>query len=312
MPRRDVEFDSDGTTVRGWLYTPEDGTAPYPTVIMAGGWCYVKEIVMPEIAERFVEEGVACLLFDYRNFGESDVHDTEQHVDPWAQIEDYQNAVSFAELQDDVDEDRLGAWGISYSGGHAIILAAIESRVQCVVSNIPVTDGLTQLRLVHNEEDFHELQELLVEDRRKRFRGEEPGTMRMSVTDPGTTDFSETPYTWGVGDIEEPFMELKETVAPNHEHWNTIESVELLCRYSVFPFLDHIRTPVKMIAATDEHLHMADRQVEAFDGIHTKDKEYFKIPDTTHMTLYSDKSHTQIMAEEGATWFDEWLGRDSR
>lgn len=307
MTRRDVEFESDGTTLRGWLYTPDRGSPPYPTVVMAGGWCYVKEIVMPEIAERFVEEGLACLLFDYRNFGESDVHDAAQHVDPWAQIEDYQNALSFAELRDDVDERRLGAWGISYSGGHVLILAAIDPRIRCVVSNIPVTDGYKQMRLVHNEEDFHELWRLIVDDRRRRFRGEEPGRMRMSVREPGSTDFSETPYTWGVGDIEEPFMELKETVAPNHEHWNTIHSVELLFRYSVFPFLEHVRIPVKMLAATDEHLHMADGQVDAFDAIHTKEKEHFTIPDTTHMTLYSERSHTEIMAEEGANWFDEWL-----
>jgi len=42
-----------------------------PLVIMAGGWCYTKEIVMPHYATFFHEIGCATLRFDYRNFGES-------------------------------------------------------------------------------------------------------------------------------------------------------------------------------------------------------------------------------------------------
>jgi uncharacterized protein len=42
--RSDVEFVSDGDTVRGWSLTPEEGDTPRPTVVMAGGWRYVKEL----------------------------------------------------------------------------------------------------------------------------------------------------------------------------------------------------------------------------------------------------------------------------
>jgi len=91
--RSDVEFVSEGDTVRGWFFTPEEGEAPYPAIAMAGGWCYVKELVQPHYAQFFVDAGVAVLLFDYRNFGASDGAQ-RQHIDPNMQIEDFRNAIS--------------------------------------------------------------------------------------------------------------------------------------------------------------------------------------------------------------------------
>ncbi len=53
--RKDVEFQSKGETCRGWLYTPDSGEGPFPAVVMAGGWCYVRELVMPHYAEFFTK-----------------------------------------------------------------------------------------------------------------------------------------------------------------------------------------------------------------------------------------------------------------
>ena len=108
--RRDIEFASGGETVRGWLYTPDEGEGPFPVIVMAGGWCYVKELVQPHVAQQFADAGLAAILFDYRNFGSSDGA-RRQHIDPNAQIEDYRNAISFAETLDEVDAERIGVVG---------------------------------------------------------------------------------------------------------------------------------------------------------------------------------------------------------
>jgi len=108
--RRDIEFTSGTDTVRGWLYLPDEGDGPFPVVVMAGGWCYVKEIVQPTYAEMFARAGYAAVLFDYRNFGDSGGA-RRQHIDPHLQIEDYRNAISFAETLEEVDPDRIGVWG---------------------------------------------------------------------------------------------------------------------------------------------------------------------------------------------------------
>ena len=70
--KRSVEFNSKGSKVRGVLVTPDGGKGPFPIAIMGGGWCYVKEIVLPHYAEAIVKAGVAVLMFDYRGLGESE------------------------------------------------------------------------------------------------------------------------------------------------------------------------------------------------------------------------------------------------
>src|SRR5215813_8617650 len=165
---QDVEFRSEGTTVRGHLYLPEQGTGPHPVVVMAGGWCYVKELVQPEYARVFADAGVAALVFDYRNFGASD-GGPRQHLDPWAQIEDYRNAISWAETRPELDARRIGVWGISYSGGHVLVVGATDPRVRCIVSNIPVVDGWLTMKQVHGALAFRALQALVLDDRRRRL-----------------------------------------------------------------------------------------------------------------------------------------------
>src|ERR1700759_569955 len=167
MPRFDVEFQSEGSTIRGWLYRP-DGAGPFPAVVLAGGWCYVRELVMPYYAEAFAAAGIAALVFDYRNLGVSD-GDNRQHLDPWMQIRDYPNALSYLERHDDVDADRLGVWGISYSGGHALILGATDPRVKCLVSQIPVVDGYENMRRVHGTMGYRRLWQEILDDRALRY-----------------------------------------------------------------------------------------------------------------------------------------------
>ena len=60
--RQDVEFMSEGTKVKGMFLTPDKGKGPFPTVVMAGGWCYVKELVQPSYAEAFTKAGMAALI----------------------------------------------------------------------------------------------------------------------------------------------------------------------------------------------------------------------------------------------------------
>src|SRR3546814_9211560 len=130
-----------------------------PTVVLAGGWCYVREVTMPTYAQKFAENGFNALIIDYRNLGVSG-GDNRQHLDPWAQIRDYQNAISFLERHPAVDPDKIGAWGISYSGGHVIILAAIDERVKTVISHVPVIDGYENMRRIHGVNGWRQLLKL--------------------------------------------------------------------------------------------------------------------------------------------------------
>jgi pimeloyl-ACP methyl ester carboxylesterase len=293
--KRDVEFVSKGDTVRGTLFLPNTGEQPYPLVVMAGGWCYVKEIVMPHYAEYFLDEGIACLLIDYRNFGAS-TGEPRQHLDPWMQIEDYRNAISYAQTLAEIDARRLAVWGISYSGGHAIILAAIEPRILCAVSTIPVVEGYANMRRVHGERLFPRLQRVILEDRKRRFAGQESGRIPMSTMDP-ENELS----TWPFPDVYEIFNGIKAKEAPLHEHWSTIESTELLMQYSTSAFARRVlATPLLMVVAKDDDKTLWDLEMDVFNLVPAQNKRLLLLPEVTHMSLYNTRTHLQIAASEAA------------
>ena len=102
-----VEFNSCGDICKGVLTRPAGASGDVPLVIMAGGWCYTKEIVMPWYGKFFEDLGCATLRFDYRRFGES-TGEPRQHINPWDQIEDYRNALTFAEALPGIDKRRTG------------------------------------------------------------------------------------------------------------------------------------------------------------------------------------------------------------
>ena len=108
--RQDIEFNAEGTTLRGWLFTPDAGHRPFPTIVMAHGFSAVKEMYLDSFAEVFANAGLAALVFDNRNFGASD-GEPRQEIDPWAQVRDYRHAITYARTRPEVDRERIGIWG---------------------------------------------------------------------------------------------------------------------------------------------------------------------------------------------------------
>src|SRR3984893_7033052 len=139
------------------------------------------------------------------------------------QLGDGRNAISFAETRDEVDPERIGVWGLSYSGGHALILGATDPRVKCVASQIPVVDGYRNMRRVHGTIGFRRFEQLLLDDLRARFVSGEDGFLPHAAPDPA----SEV-STWPFPETYETFRELKQREAPAYENRSTIESAELL------------------------------------------------------------------------------------
>lgn len=297
-----VSFNSCGETIAGVLTRPQNASGDVPLVIMAGGWCYTKEIVMPHYARWFHDIGCATLRFDYRNFGES-TGSPRQHINPWHQIEDYRNALTYAESLPGIDLKRTGIWGISYSGGHVLITAALDSRPAFAISTIPVVDGFQTMRRVHGEARFAQLNALILEDRRKRQKGEPSGIMPMSSLKP----FEEL-STWPFPHVYTGFEGIKKNEAPLHEHRNTIESTELLLAYKVSPFCERIvETPVMMTLAAGDNITSADLEAEAFNAITNPNKTFTSVRGVDHMSLYTDTSHLDKVGVVQQAWLKSQL-----
>jgi uncharacterized protein len=303
VAQREVEFTSGGETVRGDLLLP-DGDGPFPVVVMAGGWCYVKELRQPQYASEFVRRGFAALIFDYRRMGASE-GGPRQHIEPWDQIEDYKNAITFVSSLPEIDATRVGIWGISYSGGHVLIVGATDPRVKSVVSNVPVIDGYQTMWRMHGTVRFRMLKALIAEERVKRAESGTHSYMPMSGTPTGPNDELTV---WPDDDVRKVFEELKATQAPRHEHRNTIASVERLMEYDASVFAPRlINVPTMMIVADHDDITMWDQEIAAFDSIPSPRKELVVIPSTSHMTLYSDVTALDFAARAASSWFGRTL-----
>ena len=104
-----IQFRSAGVTCRGDLYLP-DTAGRAPIMVMAHGLGGTRNMRLPAFAERFVAEGYACLLFDYRHFGDSD-GEPRQLLDIKKQLQDWKAAIEHARGLAQVDPDRVILWG---------------------------------------------------------------------------------------------------------------------------------------------------------------------------------------------------------
>ncbi|MBD3924273.1 alpha/beta hydrolase [Nocardioides cavernae] len=296
-----VYFTSEGVQLEAQLHLPE-GDGPFPVVVMAGGWCYVKELVQPRYAEIFAAAGYASLIFDYRGFGGSEGA-PRQHLDPHGQVEDYRNAISYVETLDAIDSTRIAVWGISYSGGHSMIVGAIDSRAKVVISIVPVVDGLETMRRAHGTMGFRRLRSAIVESRRKRFATGEHEYMKHSSTTPE----SEL-CTWPFPGSPPLFQMLKETEAPNYENRNTVASTEMLMEYSVEPHVrELVDTPTLLVLADNDDFTWSDLETRTYNAIPTPDKALHVVKGTDHHGLYRDPEKTKLAARVCLDWLQKYL-----
>ena len=297
--REDVEFDAEGVTLRGWLYRPDGATGPVPTVVMAHGFSAVKEMYLDSFAEAFAAGGLGALVFDNRNFGASD-GEPRQEIDPWQQVRDYRHAITYAQTRSEVDADRIGVWGTSYSGGHVLVLGAIDKRIKCVVAQVPLVSGFRNIQRLVRQDFLVPNREAMNTDRAARYRGEPPAMVPVVDPDPMATSALPTPDSW------EWFSEAGKGKAPAWRNEVTLRSVEMLMEYEPTAYLERISpTPLLMVVAALDHLTPSDLALEAYQQAR-EPKRLVLLPDA-HFDAYVKA----FDAASGAArdWFLEHLGR---
>ena len=166
-------------TLRGWLFVPH-GPPPHPAITMAHGFAGVKEHRLDRFATAFAAAGFVVLVHDHRGFGASGGL-PRFDVDPWVQIADWRRAISFLESQPVVDENRIGLWGTSYAGGHAIVLGATDRRLRAVVAQVPTISGYQQSLRRVAPDLVPALEAAFADDERRQFHGAPPATQPWST-----------------------------------------------------------------------------------------------------------------------------------
>jgi len=295
--RVDIEFDAEGVALRGWLYVPDGATGPVPTIVMAHGFSAVKEMYLDRFADAFAAAGLGALVFDNRNFGASD-GEPRQEIDPWAQVRDYRHAITYATTREEVDADRIGIWGSSYSGGHVLVVGAIDRRVKCAACQVPLISGHRNARRIVRSDFIAAVGAMFDEDRAARFAGGPPAMIPVVDADPMAPSALPTAdsYTW--------FTETGATRAPSWRNEVTLRSVEMFWEYEPGAYIQWVSpTPLLVVVAAHDHLTVSDLAIEAYERA-LEPKRLVVLP-TSHFDAYT----TGFEAAGGAArdWFVEHL-----
>lgn len=245
--RQDVTVPTeDGVELHGWWYAGA-GSGRRPVVVLSHGLSAIKAMGLAGYAECFQAAGLSCLVYDHRGYAASGGAPRHES-DPWKQVHDLRDAISWVRNRDDVDPERVGIWGTSFSGGHVLTVAALDRRVKAVVSQVPFIRGEDTYRAWVPDERRASFEARMIADRDARARGEAPMTTRAAV--PGT----ETDEWAKATDLDGTYAnEL------------TVRTFELLREYEPHTFVPRIApTPLLMVIATRDTQTPTAWQREAF------------------------------------------------
>jgi len=268
---------------------PDDTSTPVPAVVMSSGFAGVKEGFLGNPFHEVVgSAGVAVLLYDHANLGESEGQ-PRQELDPVLQQRGYKDAITYLAGRDEVDAERIGIWGTSYAGGHVLAVAAHDRRVKCVVAQVTTISGHRNLLRRRGPDGHAALRREWAEERLRVLAGAEPRLV------PAFAEDSE-----GV---------RYQLARPEHERRNwrnevTVRTWELYDEYEPAAFIERIApTPLLMIVCENDTLTPPEDAIAAYERAGDP-KELLVLPGT-HYAVYGE----QFEAASGAArdWFTRHL-----
>jgi fermentation-respiration switch protein FrsA (DUF1100 family) len=294
--REKVSFNSKGLQCKGWLYVPDDMQGKkVPAIVMAHGLSAVKEQSLLDYASQFAAAGFATLVFDYRFFGESEGEPRCQ-LFPLEMVEDYRNAITWLSDQPEVDADRIGIWGTSFSGGYVLYTGSFDPRVKAVVAQVPHVSG-PRSRFSRSRERWQEDAMAMTERRVERYRTGRVSYIKVVAPEgeaciiPG-----KSAYDFFVGSQE---------AAPNWRNHLTRESLEKMREFDPAGYVDLMApTSLLLIAAERDELIPLDAVKQVYER--AADPKGLEVLPTTHFEIYYEPWLSKA-AEAAIDWFKRYL-----
>jgi dienelactone hydrolase len=147
------------------------------------------------------------------------------HTDIWDPdhpVQTIRDAITWASGLSEVDAERIGIWGSSYSGAHVLVVGAIDRRVKCIVAQVPLISGHANARRLIRADFIGQVQAACLEDRRARYQRKPPGMIPVVSEDPIGPAVLPTADSW------QWFIETARTRAPAWRNEVTLRSVEMV------------------------------------------------------------------------------------
>ena len=123
-----------GITLAADLYRPKNTEGKLAAIAVCGPFGAVKEQAAGLYAQTMAERGFLTMAFDPSFTGESGGQ-PRYMASPDINTEDFQAAVDYLSLREDVDPEKIGIIGICGWGGMALNAAALDTRIKATVAS---------------------------------------------------------------------------------------------------------------------------------------------------------------------------------
>ena len=280
-----------GITLVGDLYTPKTYKKgeKLAAIAVSGPFGAVKEQSSGLYAQTMAERGFITLAFDPSFTGESGGQ-PRYVASPDINTEDFQAAVDFLSVQENIDPNKIGIIGICGWGGHALNTASIDTRIKATVTSTMYNMS----RVNHNgyfdkmtEDELYALKQELNAQRIKDFKN---GTYELAggVVDPLPEDAPQFVKDY-YDHYKTPRGYHKRSLNSNNG-WNKTSSLSFI-NTPELTFIKEIRSAVLMIHGEKAHscYFSKDAYIDMVQGEGSKyknNKEIMIIPGANHTDLY--------------------------
>ncbi len=280
---RKVSFTNRyGITLVADLYEPKKAEGKLAAIAISGPFGAVKEQSSGLYAQTLAERGFLTIAFDPSFTGESG--GTPRYVaSPDINTEDFQAAVDFLSVQDNVDSEKIGILGICGWGGMALNAAAIDTRIKATV-----TATMYDMTRVNSQGYFDAMDEEARYETRKALNAQR------------IEDFKNGEYARAGGVVDplpedapffvKDYFDYYKTDRGYHtrslnsnDGWNVTSSLSFM-NMPILQFSNEIRNAVLMIHG--DKAHSCYFSEDAFKPLQGENKELMIIPGASHTDLY--------------------------
>ena len=310
VEHRKVTFPNRyGITLAADVYTPKGAAGPLAAIAVCGPFGAVKEQAAGLYAQTMAERGFLTLAFDPSFTGESG--GTPRYMaSPDINTEDFQAAVDYLSVQENVDPDRIGIIGICGWGGMAINTAALDTRVKATAAMTMYDMTRANANGYFDAEDSADA----------RYEKKEALNAQRIV------DFKAGSYALGGGVVDElpedaPFFvkdyyDYYKTPRGYHPRslnsnggWNVIGCMSFM-NQPILRYSNEIRSAVLLVHGEKAHSCYFSRDAYAAmvkDNPWAGNKELLIVPDAVHTDLYDGGGKNAIPFDRLEGFFRENL-----
>lgn len=271
-----------GNTLAADLYEPKEYTGSLPAIAVCGPFGAVKEQSSGLYAQEMARRGFLAIAFDPSFTGESSGY-PRYFNSPDINVEDYQAAIDFLSVQENVNPEQIGVIGICGWGGMALQTAALDTRVKAAAA-MTMYDMSRNTALGYFDS--------IDEDGRYQARA--------AYNQQRTEDYKNGAYALGGGLPEEAPADAPQYVKDYVAYYKTDRGYHprsvnsnngwaataggSLMNMRLFEYAPEIRSAVLLVHGEKAHSLMYSQ--DAYKLLQGSNKELMIIPDATHTDLY--------------------------